>query len=73
MVDDSSYSKVDNLTHSHMDLHTDFSTAEVLGPVSSMVEALGPVSAIVTRIAAFLPWITAEMETGPVGTGFTLI
>lgn len=56
MVDDSSYSKVDNLTHSHMDLHTDFSTAEVLGLIS----------AIVAGIAAFLPWMTAGVEAGPI-------
>lgn len=47
-----------------MDLNTDFSTAEVIGIVS----------AIVAGIAAFLPWVTAGMEAGPVsvsasGTG----
>lgn len=39
-----------------MDLNTDLSTAEVIGLVS----------AIVAGIAAFLPWVTAGVEAGPV-------
>lgn len=39
-----------------MDLNTDFSGAEMLGLVS----------AVVVGIAAFLPWITAGVEAGPV-------
>lgn len=39
-----------------MDLNTDFSKAE----------GLGLVSALVIGIAAFLPWITAGVEAGPI-------
>lgn len=39
-----------------MDVNTDFSTPEMLGLVS----------AIVAGIAAFLPWVTAGVEAGPV-------
>lgn len=39
-----------------MDLKTEFSPAEILGLIS----------AVVTGIAAFLPWVTAGMQVGPV-------
>lgn len=38
-----------------MDLNTDLSTAAVLGRIS----------AVVAGIAAFLPWVTAGLEAGP--------
>lgn len=44
-----------------MDLNTDLSSAELLGVAS----------AIVAGIAAFLPWVTAGVEAGPVDVSAT--